>query len=84
MKTINIIEFTKESGEVILSEKFSFELTAQKQFKKLESIKWPKKYKGLTMNLSEYYAGGGNIGTVRLVVESENKRFVKRELYRNA
>lgn len=78
-----MIEFTKESGEVVLTENFASELLAQRAFDELQEVRWPKTYKGLTLNLSEYFTGG-NIGSVRLIVETSTKRFERRELFRNA
>ena len=80
------IEFTKESGEVILTEPFSTELQAQNHFNYLESIFWPNTYEGLTMNLSEYPEG--RIGSVRLIatvtndVTGNESDYTRRELYR--
>ena len=83
MSTANTIEFTKESGEVIAVEKFSTELAAQEHFDELSTIRYPKTYKALTMNLSEYPEN--RIGSVRLVVTSPTgNRYVRRELYRKA
>jgi len=78
------IEFTKESGEVVLIESYPSEFSAQVAFDELEKIRYPMTYKGLTMNLSEY-DNAGTIGAVQLVVTSETgKRFERRELFRKA
>lgn len=82
MKNENRIDFTKLSGEVILSETYPTELIAQNAFDGLESIKWPQTYKGLTLNLSEYPEG--RIGSVSLVVVRNNNEYIRRELYRKA
>lgn len=74
------IEFTRESGEVVLTQRFSHENIAQEEFNKLELIRSPRTYQGLTLNLSEYPEG--RIGSVRLVVEFDGERYERRELYR--
>lgn len=80
----NLVEITKESGEVIITEKFQEEISAHNQFEKLEEIRYPMTYQGLTMNLSEYFTGG-TIGSVRVVViNSKGDRFTRRELWRTA
>lgn len=61
-----LIEITKESGEVILTESFATELAAHEKFEEIEAIRYPLTYKGLTMNLSEYPEG--RVGSVRVVV----------------
>lgn len=77
------IEFTKESGEVILNELFSNQQAADKHFDTLEKVKSPSTYKGLTLNLGSHT--GGTIGWVRLVVTSpKGERSISRELFRNA
>jgi len=85
MSTKAIIEITKESGEVVIEEKFQYEETAHNHFNQLTEIRWPRVYKSLVMNLSEFFAGGGNVGSVRLVaINDRGDRFVRREMYRNA
>lgn len=76
-----IIEFTKESGQIILTEEFQYETIAQQHFDKLEEIKYPNTYKQITLNLSEYPEG--RVGSVRLVyINKSGERFVRRELFR--
>lgn len=74
------IEFTKLSGEVILTENYETELSAQNAFDKLETIKWPETYKGLTLNLSEYPEG--RIGSVSLIAMGKTQDYERRELFR--
>lgn len=76
------IEVTKESGEVILTENFHTELSAQNAFDELEKIRYPLSYKGISMNLSEW-DNAGTIGVVRLIaVHESGKEFERRELFR--
>lgn len=77
------IEICKASGEVILTENFASELSAQNHFDFLSEIKYPLTYKGISMNLTEYFTGG-NKGFVRLRVENQHGTFIRRELFRNA
>ncbi|MCA6431218.1 MAG: hypothetical protein IM613_17420 [Cytophagales bacterium] len=75
------IEITKESGEVVHTESHPTELIAQESFDQIETIRHPKTYKGMAINLSEYPES--RIGSVRLVViDGRGNRFVRRELYR--
>lgn len=81
MITHALIEVTKESGEVVLSERHATELLAQEAFNGLEKIFYPNTYKTLTMNLSEYPEG--RTGSVRLIaIDHLENRYERRELYR--
>lgn len=76
-----LIEFTKESGEVLLTERYSTEQMAQEEFDRLATVKWPYTHKGLVLNLSEFPEG--RIGSVRLIaVSNTGERFERRELFR--
>lgn len=78
-----IIEFTKESGEVILTENASSELSADRLLDNLyEFNRGSKKYKNLVLNLSEF-GHSAHIGKVRLVaINDKGDRFIRREFYR--
>lgn len=76
------IEFTKQSGEIVLVEGFPTELQAQNYFDELSQISWPKTYKGLRINASEYPVSMRE-GSMRLIVENQHGTFCRRELFRN-
>lgn len=82
MKTTSKIEITKESGEIVFSQNFLYEIAAQSEFDTISKVRSPRQYQGMTMNLSEYPVG--RIGSVRLVVENTKTgdRYMRRELYR--
>lgn len=82
MNTVKI-EFCNAAGAVLIEEKYSTELQAQNAFDKLHEVRYPMTYKGLTLNLGEYYTGG-NIGFVRLRVDNQHGSYIRRELFRNA
>ena len=78
------VEITKTSGEIIDETTYKNELHAHDLFEKIEAVRWPDTYKGYIMNLSEEYTGG-NIGSVRVVVEyHDGIRRIRREKWRNA
>jgi hypothetical protein len=83
MSTTARIEILKESGEVVLTERFATELQAQNSFDQIASTRWPTTYKGLVINTTEYFTGG-NIGRIRLIAENKHGEFTRRELFRNA
>lgn len=78
----NRIEFTTQSGEIVLAECFATELQAQNYFDTLSQIRWPNTYKGLRINASEYPVSMRE-GSMRLIVENQHGIFCRRELFRN-
>ena len=80
-----VVEITKESGEIVETERFPSEFAAHSHFEQLEKIRYPNTYKGYTLNLSEYFTGG-TIGSARVVVVNKisGDRYLRRELYRQS
>ena len=80
-----IIEFTNESGEVILEENHHSEIAADRHLDDLyENYPYQRKYKNLILNLSEFGASM-TLGKVRLVLVKENgERLIRREFFRMA
>ena len=78
----NRIEFTSQSGEIVLTENFATELQAQNHFDTVSQIRWPNTYKGIRINASEYPVSMRE-GSIRLVVENQHGTFCRRELFRN-
>jgi len=83
MYTTASIEFTKQNGEVILTENYPTELQAQKAFDEISAIRWPMTFKGLRINASEWFPSMYS-GTMRLIVTDKRTcyRYVRRELCR--
>ena len=76
------IEFTKQSGETVLSETFATELQAQNHFDDISAIRWPNTYKGMRINATEFPVSMRE-GSMRLIVENQHGTFCRRELFRN-
>ena len=80
---INTVAITNESGEIIWSKNFITELLAQNYFDTISTIKSPLTFEKFTMNCSEFFTGG-NIGSLKLIVENQHGYLIRRELFRNA
>lgn len=81
--TTATIEFTKQSGEVVLTETYANELQAQNAFDEISELRWPMTYKGLRINASEHFRSVYE-GTMRLIVTNNmtGERYERRELCR--
>lgn len=84
MNTTASIEFTKQNGEVILTETYPTELQAQNAFEEISAIRWPMTFKGLRINASEWFPSVYD-GTMRLIVtdNANGNRYERRELCRH-
>lgn len=78
----NRIEFTSQSGEIVLTENFATELQAQNHFDVIAEIKWPNTYKGMVINATEYPVSMRE-GSMRLIAVNHHGEFCRRELFRN-
>lgn len=80
---INTVAITNESGAIIWSKNFITELAAQNAFDEISTIKSPLTFEKFTINASEFFTGG-NIGSLKLIVENQHGYLIRRELFRNA
>ena len=78
----NRIEFTSQSGEIVLTENFATELQAQNHFDTVSQIRWPNTYKGIRINASEFPVSMRE-GSMRLIAVNHHGEFCRRELFRN-